>query len=291
MISYWNPKRRENILVAAMFAVAENWFGDWFWSPLRSKEEIRKERVFLKSCPSNYFVRRFEIISFTSHDFFHHYVFESCWSHCNSCDLRNTQGYPLIFIAVDLLNICGFSTSPNLEPAKLPVRKSVGWSLTSKAEKIIGCDLFRTPCTTACGEVISLVFQPCPCASNKIREIIAFERNGPPPRATSLTLKEANTDYFTPWLQHPLCIYLLCAMPFPHRIEKQYRSAKLGSRRAQGRGRPSDWSSAWQKKLIVLRLCGLQLKVILQLFNVLGDGIFKAKWVCWSAVKTSSDEQ
>ncbi|KAF2794217.1 ankyrin [Melanomma pulvis-pyrius CBS 109.77] len=64
-------------------------------------------------------------------------------------------------------------------------------------------------------------------------------------------------------------------MPFPHRIEKRPSSARLGSKR--GRGRPSDWSSTWQKKLIVLRLCGLQLNEILQLFNVLGDGVFIAK--------------
>lgn len=92
---------------------------------------------------------------------------------------------------------------------------------------------------------------------------------------TTLALRKANVGYSSSPLQHLFFAQLLRKMPFPYRIEKRPSSARMGSIR--GRGRPSDWSNTWQKRLIVLRLCGLQLNEILPLFNVLGDGIFMAK--------------
>ncbi|KAF2184800.1 ankyrin [Zopfia rhizophila CBS 207.26] len=62
-------------------------------------------------------------------------------------------------------------------------------------------------------------------------------------------------------------------MAFGHRIEK--RRQMVGGKR--GRGRPSDWSMSWQKRLIVLRLCGLQLSEVLEVLKILSGDTLKAK--------------
>ncbi|KAF2269946.1 hypothetical protein CC78DRAFT_574832 [Lojkania enalia] len=63
--------------------------------------------------------------------------------------------------------------------------------------------------------------------------------------------------------------------PYTYRVEKRKARQRAGVRR--GRGRQSDWSTSWQKKLIVLRLCGVKLNKIVKILNVLGDSTFTAK--------------
>ncbi|OCK85046.1 ankyrin [Lepidopterella palustris CBS 459.81] len=43
------------------------------------------------------------------------------------------------------------------------------------------------------------------------------------------------------------------------------------------RGRPNTWTESWQKKLVVLRMCGLHLREILALLSKVSDGNFSPK--------------
>jgi hypothetical protein len=42
----------------------------------------------------------------------------------------------------------------------------------------------------------------------------------------------------------------------------------------RGKGRPPQWSEAWRKRLVVLRMCGLELKEILEIIGVISEGEF-----------------
>jgi hypothetical protein len=42
----------------------------------------------------------------------------------------------------------------------------------------------------------------------------------------------------------------------------------------RGKGRPPQWSESWRKRLVVLRMCGLELKEILEIIGVVSDGKF-----------------
>ena len=42
----------------------------------------------------------------------------------------------------------------------------------------------------------------------------------------------------------------------------------------RGKGRPPQWSESWRKRLVVLRMCGLELKEILEIIGIVSDGEF-----------------
>ncbi|KAF1977480.1 hypothetical protein BU23DRAFT_564985 [Bimuria novae-zelandiae CBS 107.79] len=60
-----------------------------------------------------------------------------------------------------------------------------------------------------------------------------------------------------------------------HRIGKRTHSRKAAANK--GRGRPKAWSSSWQKRLAMFRLCGLPVEAIVELLNTLNGGLFNAK--------------
>lgn len=47
---------------------------------------------------------------------------------------------------------------------------------------------------------------------------------------------------------------------------------RLGERKG-GPGAPSTWPNTWKKRIVVLAICGLQLKHIVEILNVLSGGI------------------
>ncbi|ORX95310.1 hypothetical protein BCR34DRAFT_607992 [Clohesyomyces aquaticus] len=64
----------------------------------------------------------------------------------------------------------------------------------------------------------------------------------------------------------------------PLNMMSRYRVAKRQtSGTERRRGAPTRWTTSWQKRLVILRLCGLKVKAIVELFSAIDGGQLKAK--------------